>query len=142
VLLGEENYVFTSSPIKPFKSVQNTVVSHMTYVATETNLFIFDQDGTLLLDYLLEVPFVSAPIKVVRSTMVSDPVFYVLTSSDVYQFRCRLEEDNTVYKGLKALKIVADWQVSPADLAMSGTIQHAVIAKAKKGSRLQLIDSE
>jgi len=40
------------------------------------------------------------------------------------------------------LKIVADWQVSPADLAMSGTIQHAVIAKAKKGSRLQLIDSE
>lgn len=92
----------------------------MTYVATETTIQLYDQDGTLLLDHLLDTPFPSPPVQIIRSQMISDPTFYIITRTEVYQFRCRLEEDNSVYKGLKAIKIVADWHLSPEEMSLSG----------------------
>ena len=52
-----ENVLFTSAPISPFKSQFNSMVTHMTYVFSDTDKFvrIFDGDGHELAQLKVEI---------------------------------------------------------------------------------------
>lgn len=73
----DESTVFTAASIKPFKSAFNTLVSHMTYTASQDSVSVFDSDGNRIATLALEEPL-KTPIQILKSTLISDPTFFVL----------------------------------------------------------------
>lgn len=138
--IEEENMVFTGAPIKPFRSTFGSMVNHLTYVATMNQLIVHDSDGNVLTTLNLETPFNSKPVKIVRSNMVNDPAFYVITETDFTQFRCRLEDD-LVHKGAKVFKVITDWTKTFEQLELKDGVKYAHVSRTKKGSRLFLLDN-
>lgn len=93
----------TSSQIKAYKANNGHIVNHLTYIATQSEINIFDGDSELLSTSKIELD--SQPLQIIRSSILTDPAFYILTADDVSQYRCKIED----FKGLKEMHIVHDW---------------------------------
>jgi hypothetical protein len=56
----DEDMVYVAAPCKPFRSSHNSIVTHLTIVATKENLIIFDGDSNRIAESKLDAPY--APV--------------------------------------------------------------------------------
>lgn len=72
----EESTVFTASPVKSFKSAFNTVVTHLTFLASKESVSVFDGDGNQLASFGVQGD--QLPSQILKSNLANDPTFFVL----------------------------------------------------------------
>ena len=116
--------------LRPFKSENSAQVTSLTIVADETNIRLFDGDGSLLSEFDLTESGRGKPLKIIRPPNAGDLLFGLLFENEAAFFRIRLEE--TKKKDIKRPQIKEEWTrlFSEFKISFSGSdVQDIHIAK-------------